>query len=76
MRDIHPVYQNQVILSEDEWKGILYDLKELDQLRLLCDERDKSDREYLNWSLSPARLVDAMDLAKGMLDAGLDSPIV
>lgn len=48
MRDLNPQYQNHVLISEDEWIGILYDLKELDQLRLLCDERDKSDREYLN----------------------------
>lgn len=37
MRDIHPQYKNEVIISAIEWEAILYDLRELDQLRKLND---------------------------------------
>lgn len=59
-------HRHEVVLDIHEWDEITDKLDRLDQLEAEIAEYQRRDREYLNWSLSPDRMTDALELARAI----------
>lgn len=55
--------RHEVVLTIGEWYEIEAKLDRLEQLEAEVADYHSRDREYLQWSLSPERLTDALNLA-------------
>ena len=69
VNEYHPTYNEpSVTIPLHEWDAICADLEELAELRQFRRDQADRDREYLSWSLNPARAFEMIELARTIGD--------